>query len=88
MFKLQNKEACVITGDPYDIRSNEVFQKLNWSPTNIHLQIREHISTLKALTGNSPAYLTKLFHRCSNETYSLRSNYNELSLGKTSHKFS
>ena len=45
---------------------------------NIHLQIREHIATFKALTGNSPAYLTKLFIRCSNETYSLRSNYNEL----------
>ena len=34
------------------------------------------------MIGNSPAYLTKLFIRCSNETYSLRSNYNELSLAK------
>ena len=75
MFKLQKKAARVITGDAYDIRSNEVFQKLNWLPMNIHLQIREH-------KGNSPAYLTKLFHLCSNETYSLRSNYNELSLAK------
>ena len=82
MFKLQKKAARVITGDAYDIRSNEVFQKLNWLPMNIHLQIREHIATFKALTGNSPAYLTKLFHLCSNETYSLRSNYNELSLAK------
>ena len=36
---------------------------------NKHLQIREHIATFKALTGNSPAYFTKLFNRCSNETY-------------------
>ena len=82
MFKLQKKVARVITGDPYDIRSSEVFQKLNWLPINIHLQIREHIATFEALTGNSPAYLAKLFNRCSNETYSLRSNYNELSLTK------
>ena len=86
MFKLQKKAARVITGDPYDIRSNEVFQKLNWLPMNIYLQIREHIATFKALTENSPAYLTKLFNRCSNETYSLRSNlrskYNDLSLAK------
>ena len=72
----------MITGDPYDMRSNEVFQKLNWLPMNIHLQIREHIATFKALTGNSPAYLTKLFNCCLNETYSLRSNYNERSLAK------
>ena len=82
MLKLQKKAARVITGDSYDIRSDEVFRKLNWLPMNIHLQIREHIATFKALTGNSPAYLTKLFIRCSNETYSLRSNYNELSLAK------
>ena len=46
MFKLQKKAARVITGDPYDNRSNEVFQKLNWLPMNIHLQIREHISVV------------------------------------------
>ena len=82
MLKLQKKAACVITGDSYDIRSDEGFRKLNWLPMNIHLQIQKHIVTFKALTGNSPAYLTKLFIRCSNETYSLRSNYNELSLAK------
>ena len=34
MSKLQKKAARVITGDSYDIRSNEVFQKLNWLPMN------------------------------------------------------
>ena len=61
MLKLQKKAARVITGDSYDIRSDEVFRKPNWLPMNIHLQIREHIATFKALTGNSPAYLNYLF---------------------------
>ena len=38
IFKIQKKAARVITGDPYNIRSNVVFQKLNWLPMNIHLQ--------------------------------------------------
>ena len=49
MSKLQKKAARIITGDCYDIRSNEVFQKLNWLPMNTHLQIRENIATFKAL---------------------------------------
>ena len=36
---------------------------------NTHFQVRENITTFKSITGNSPTYLTKLFHRCSNETY-------------------
>jgi hypothetical protein len=51
---------------------------------NTHLQIRENIGTFKALIGNSPAYLTKLFNRCSNEKYNLRSNFDQLSLAKPS----
>ena len=87
MFKLQKKAARVITGDSYDIRSHEVFQKLNWLPMNTHFQVRENITTFKSLTGNSPTYLTKLFHRCSNETYNLRSNYDQLSLEKPNTNF-
>ena len=43
------------------------------------------MATFKVLTGNLPAYLTKLFKRCSNETYlrsNLRSRFNDLSLAK------
>ena len=61
MSKLQKKAARVITGDSYEIRSNEVFQKLNWLPMNTYLQTRENVATFKALIGNSPPYLTKLF---------------------------
>ncbi len=63
------------------------FQKLNWLPMNTHFQVRENITTFKSLTGNSPKYLTKLFHRCSNETYNLRSNYDQLSLEKPNTNF-
>ena len=87
MSKLQKKAARVITGDSYDNRSNEVFQKLNWLPMNTHLQIRENIATFKALTGNSPAYLTKLLNRCSYETYNLRCNLDQLSLAKPNTNF-
>lgn len=87
MSKLQKKAARVITGDSYDTRSNDVFQKLNWLPINTHLEIRQHIATFKALTGNSPVYLTELFNRCSNEIYNLRSNFNQLALPKPSTNF-
>ena len=49
MSKLQKKAARVITVDSYDIRSNEVFQKLYWLPMNTYLQTRENIATFKAL---------------------------------------
>ena len=45
MSKLQKKAARIIKGDSYDIRSNQVFQKLNWLPMNSHLEIRENIAT-------------------------------------------
>ena len=54
---------------------------------NTHLQIRENISTFKALIVNSPAYLTNSFNRCSNETYNLRSNFDQLSLAKPNTNF-
>ena len=54
---------------------------------NTHLQIRENIATFKALTGNSPAYLTKLFNRSSRETYDLRSNFDQLSQVKPNTNF-
>ena len=54
---------------------------------NKHLEIREHIATFKALTGNSPAHLTKLFNSCSNETHNLRSNFDQLLLAKPNSNF-
>ncbi len=46
------------------------------------LSIRENIVTFKALTANSPNYLTEMFNFCSNETYNLRSNFCQLFLEK------
>jgi hypothetical protein len=77
----------VITGASYDIRSNEIFRKLDWMPFHKNLSIRENIVTFKALTANSPNYLTEMFNFCSNETYNLRSNFSQLSLEKPNTNF-
>ena len=88
LSKLQKKAARVITAASYDVRSNEIFRKLDWMPP-IHksLSIRENIVSFKALTANSPNYLTEMFNFCSNETYNLRSNFFQLSLEKPNTNF-
>ena len=39
LSKLQKKAACVITGASYDVRSNEIFRKLDWMPIHKSLSI-------------------------------------------------
>jgi hypothetical protein len=85
--KLQKKAARVITGASYDVRSNEIFRKLDWMPIHKSLSIRENIVTFKALTANSPNYLPEMFNFRSNETYNLRSNFCQLSLDKPNTNF-
>ena len=80
LSKLQRKAARVITGASYDVRSKEIFQKLDWMPIHKSLSIRENSVTFKAPTANSPNYLTEMFNFGSNETYNLRSNFCEFSL--------
>ena len=87
LSKFQKKAARVITGASYDVRSNEIFRKLDWMPIHKSLSIRENIVTFKALTANSPNYLTEMFNFCSNETYNLRSNFCQLSLEKPNTNF-
>ena len=87
LSKLQKKAARVITGASYDERSNEIFRKLDWMPIHKSLSIRENIVTFKALTANSPNYLTEMFNFCSNETYNLRSNFCQLFLEKPNTNF-
>ena len=87
LSKLQKKAARVITGASYDVRSNEIFRKLDWMPIHKNLSIRENIVTFKALTANSPNNLTEMFNFCSNERYNLRSNFCQLSLEKPNTNF-
>jgi hypothetical protein len=47
---------------------------LNWLPIDELLKKREIIMTFKALTGRLPQYLVKMFTRCQNNSYNLRSN--------------
>ena len=56
-------------------------------PIHKSLSIRENIVTFKALTANSPNYLTEMFNFCSNETYNLRINFCQLSLDKPNTNF-
>ena len=77
----------MITGASYDVRSKEIFQKLDWMPIHKSLSIRENIVSFKALTANSPNYLTEMFNFCSNETYNLRSNFCQLSFEKPNTNF-
>ena len=52
LSKLQKKAARVITGASCDVRSKEIFQKLDWIPIHESLSIQEKIVTFKALTAN------------------------------------
>ena len=47
LSKLQKKAARVITDASYDVRSNEIFRKLDWMPIHKSLSIRENIVTFK-----------------------------------------
>jgi hypothetical protein len=51
------------------------------------LKKREEIMTFKALTGGLPQYLVKLFTRCQNNNYNLRSNQTNLELPKPKTNF-
>ena len=82
LFKLQKRAARVITGDTYDVRSTQILNNLNWLPIEELLKKREVIMTFKALTGRLPQYLVKLFTRCQNNNYNLRSNQTKLALPK------
>jgi hypothetical protein len=87
LFKLQKRAARVITGDTYDVRSTQILNNLNWLPIEELLKKREVIMTFKALTGRLPQYLVKLFTRCQNNNYNLRSNQTKLALPKPKTNF-
>ena len=87
LFKLQKRVACVITGDTYDVRSTQILNNLNWLPIEELLKKREVIMTFKALTGRLPQYLVKLFTRCQNNNYNLRSIQTKLALPKPKTNF-
>ena len=82
LLKLQKRAARVITGDTYDVRSSEIFEKLEWISIEKTLKNREIMMTFKALTGKSSNNIAELFSKCDNENYNLRSNNTKLSLKK------
>ena len=65
--RLQNSAARVITGDNYDIRSSDIFNKLGWN----NLQDRRNSQTMnyvtKALLKKCPEGINEMFHVISND---------------------
>lgn len=74
--------ARVITGDNYDIRSSDIFNKLGQN----NLQDRQNSQTMnfviKALFKKCPEAINEMFHVISNDNYNLRSNDLVLGLSK------
>jgi hypothetical protein len=79
---LQNRAARVITGDNYDIRSSDIFNKLGWN----NLQDRRNSQTMnyvtKAVLKKCPEGINEMFHVISNDNFNLRSNDLVLGLSK------
>ena len=59
--KLQKRATWIITNPRFDIRSEEIFEKLQLQPVGHILKQREEQMTFKAIRGLTPAYLTELF---------------------------
>jgi hypothetical protein len=87
LVKLQKRAARVITGSNYEIRSSDIFKKLNWEPLETTLKKRELVMTFKAIRSFAPEYLSNLFTATFNNDYSLRSNNRNLCLKKPKTNF-
>ena len=80
--KLQNGAGRVITGDSYDIRSEQVLGKLGWKTLEERREIKLTKYMSKVIEGDCPEILSNLFKKCNNEKYNLRSNGKLLRLPK------
>ena len=74
LYKLQKKAARVITGANCDIRSSEIFEKLDWKPLETIFKKRDLLVTFKAIPGWVPKYITDHFTVVHNNVYGLGSN--------------
>ena len=80
--KLQNRAARVITGDTYDIRSKDIFKKLNWKNLSVKRKEKASVYVSNAITGNCPKNIAEKFKISNSERYDLRSNNTFLALPK------
>ena len=80
--KLQNRAARVITGDSYDIRSEQVLGKLGWKTLEERREIKLTKYMSKVIVGDCPEILCNLFEKCNKEKYNVRSNGKLLRLSK------
>ena len=67
--KLQNRAAR----DSYEVRSEDILQKLNWSDLQKRRNLQKSILMYKVLNGHAPTYLSDLFVRANESIgYKLR----------------
>ena len=84
--KLQNRVACIITFQGYDVRSAQIRKQLNWEDLASWRQ--KHLSLLMydAINKNVPSYISDLFSNdCENNPYKskLRNKEHIVMLGRT-----
>ena len=76
-----------MTGDTYDVRSSEIFEKLEWILIEKTLKNCEIMMTFKTLTARSSNNITELFSKCVNENCNWCWNNTKLSLTKQNKTF-
>ena len=87
LYKMQKRAARAITGSNYEIRSKEIFEKLGWEPIENMYKKRDINMTFRALRGELPEYISKMFTINHNNAYHLRSNDCKLHLDKPNTDF-
>ncbi|KAL9954240.1 hypothetical protein ACROYT_G041748 [Oculina patagonica] len=79
--KLQNRAARVITGADYQIRTNELFNKLRWSNLKEKRNKQKALMMFKIMNGMTPTYLEDIFSRnIGSSVYNLRTSGRNLAL--------
>ena len=80
--RLQSRAARIITGDTYEVRSNEIFKQLKLD-TLERRRVKQTLSYVtKALSNLCPENISEMFKLSNSDSYNLRSNNNKLMLSK------
>ena len=80
--RLQNRAARVITGDTYEIRSTEIFKKLNWKTLEESRKEQKLAYVAKALSNQCAENVSTMFKISNSDKYNLRSKNKMLMLSK------
>ena len=74
--RLQSRAARIITGDTYEVRSNEIFKQLKLD-TLERRRVKQTLSYVtKALSNLCPENISEMFKLSNSDSYNLGSNNN------------